>query len=1230
MVDKGPETSDTLSPSPSAGPSVPSSPGKVSHTTSSAVNGGPDEPIQRPTPNSFPLVRFTPSNSSWGKGNTTKSSPVRRPPLGVVSSQKVRKSPSESESRLLTLLRSKSKVGNFHNVKLGKGEMLQLPRSRSAVPEFISTNKSLKVRSESFSEKPTSVTKLKPAPLDANNKKLTFISGVKRLLQNDARLSAKPAASESDESSKLPSDTKEESKSAPSEAPAHHVAAISKQKSESGTGSTKSSDLKPRKDGSSRSSQVINQHSATNPEEQSVSVKRGNGKHSIDALLNTDPSAGPSKMMVESADPSSPFKLPHHVELDQVTPGEDNPGRHSEPDNEIAVSAIAARQTQHIAAVSSTPTGQLKGNNEGKPDSEATFPGSLNKRPHKKSESHFSNKRRKPKMTQATYEGQMANLGAKPNTVNSRDNIIVQIPLVEHEKSLTLTQDDKKLAKLEPKPANKSDANRIIVQDPAIEEDLNSASNRKVKENGNGKLDMQDETSPVITLREKWNNALNQETSDDQSKRQTLIDLFAVLNRENLQMQGSGTAEEPGHHIITSKGNDGAETEGGFVARILAMPEILGHDERDNKRAAKIRDKQHTLAEAVVAADEEPLKPHLGQAAAEDDSLSRLELHYLTEPESISSDDEELKKEDLVSNARHLPETKVPEIKATSVSGLGIRPAARHNNSIVNDTFPRQDPVIERRRINRQLALDVINKLGDAKSYGKDTISQLIEGGVATHLSIAFNSKVSVTNNICSAKNYEHSHAYYHQQLHKRGDLEYLPISGPLSSSFRTQSDLRAQETKAQETKALEIKAQEIKAQEIKAQEAEAKEIKAQEAEAKEAEAQEAKVHETKAQEAKASQPEVKVQTSTSGALVSPSSQTSKRDLAGLSREKWKRSWLKTLQDCVIHLDSPPAFPRIDEHDEHDELTENYQTLKKSFERLGAKITERFDASVDILIEFDSSKKKSVRERSTNEGLRIWSAEKARQFLRNLGVLVTDGGVNSDFTSRRLAREAPTSDKSQTLAKPTQRHVLEPSSTPSFEPQSLTRPNGLSGTSPISSSVSPRTQMLSIFGPPIVKSAPAQVKPLHKESIEVMMPPKLATFDAPAQLNSPSGSPYDEPIDGQGGDVSSATGHSEEDELLESIVADATEALNKKDKQIDAARKLILALSRDVMQRELSITSLVGRLKAAEREIEQQKLTLGDYAVTLTEKELELINLKETLRDGSERCAQRKFTPSKL
>lgn len=106
----------------------------------------------------------------------------------------------------------------------------------------------------------------------------------------------------------------------------------------------------------------------------------------------------------------------------------------------------------------------------------------------------------------------------------------------------------------------------------------------------------------------------------------------------------------------------------------------------------------------------------------------------------------------------------------------------------VNQVVPEiTDPETERRLYERKLAIGVLEKLDDKKVYSKRDMCDLIESGIPNHTPFDDDPKSSATNNICSVDNYQSSHIFFYQQVHKKDRVEYKSFDTTAKNDYRSQ-----------------------------------------------------------------------------------------------------------------------------------------------------------------------------------------------------------------------------------------------------------------------------------------------------------------------------------------------------------------------------------------------------------------------------------------------------------
>ncbi|CAR25859.1 ZYRO0A09790p [Zygosaccharomyces rouxii] len=239
-----------------------------------------------------------------------------------------------------------------------------------------------------------------------------------------------------------------------------------------------------------------------------------------------------------------------------------------------------------------------------------------------------------------------------------------------------------------------------------------------------------DETASSSTER-TTPQAIEPENRHD-SIRSGLLKLFKQVETENLASDSDSNFRIV--QLLQGKRSEAGEQEEQEEEEF----EVSDFDERDR-----------SLQGSVVAFEGELGPP-------EDSGTSRLEVVYL-------SDEEEEKR---------------PRHKVLPPSSGLLRPASPRRSIPAM-----KDPMAEKRKNDREVAVDALAKLKDKKTFDKDTFTQIIEKGVADHRALEGNPNVSVTNDVCSVNNYETSHAYYYQQFDRRSKLAWLSLHEPTTST---------------------------------------------------------------------------------------------------------------------------------------------------------------------------------------------------------------------------------------------------------------------------------------------------------------------------------------------------------------------------------------------------------------------------------------------------------------
>lgn len=335
------------------------------------------------------------------------------------------------------------------------------------------------------------------------------------------------------------------------------------------------------------------------------------------------------------------------------------------------------------------------------------------------------------------------------------------------------------------------------------------------------------------------------------------------------------------------------------------------------------------------------------------------------------------------------------------------------------------DPSAEKRKNDREVAIDVLVKLKDKRTYDRKTIAELVEKGVPNHRALEGNSCVSVTNDVCSVNNYETSHAYYYQQLDKRSKLSWIPLHAAPPDN---------------------------------------------------------------------GQP---------------------------PKEIWRNELQASLVSCCVFFYS--VEPSKLQGQQRLAMEHQITQLKRILQtRFLVKLADSLDKKVDVVILYGQNEKllsELVQKRLKNMPFRVWSLQKALDFLEDVDVDLKEWGI--------------------------------PRNAQDHEP---------------------------------VVDTPIQVLPdIPKPKVVI-------------ESETDNGKDTDN-----------------NDQYVQELLQQASDALDKRDNQLMSARKIMLALSKNVMNQELQITSLTGQLKNSQKELQNQKSLTEQYRLCMAEQELEMAQLRDQL-----------------
>ncbi|KAL3239197.1 chromatin-silencing protein SIR4 RNJ42_04240 [Nakaseomyces bracarensis] len=155
-----------------------------------------------------------------------------------------------------------------------------------------------------------------------------------------------------------------------------------------------------------------------------------------------------------------------------------------------------------------------------------------------------------------------------------------------------------------------------------------------------------------------------------------------------------------------------------------------------------------------VVVEDTPLKP--AEIIQQPTDISgKMHVIYVSDEESLSENSDKYydEFEEMPSNLKR--------------SVRQLRDPGKEHISQMIDAPKSFDFESETRNTDRFLNIEVNQYLHSKNVYNRSTILELIEKAIPNHNPLEKNSNVSVTNDICSVENYQTSHAFHYQQLHK-------------------------------------------------------------------------------------------------------------------------------------------------------------------------------------------------------------------------------------------------------------------------------------------------------------------------------------------------------------------------------------------------------------------------------------------------------------------------------
>ncbi|CCF58417.1 hypothetical protein KAFR_0E02650 [Kazachstania africana CBS 2517] len=167
-----------------------------------------------------------------------------------------------------------------------------------------------------------------------------------------------------------------------------------------------------------------------------------------------------------------------------------------------------------------------------------------------------------------------------------------------------------------------------------------------------------------------------------------------------------------------------------------------------------------------------------------DDSLADFVAKNAAKMEIISVSDFDVETSDEDSLA--LPKKDEKKLGEDDVEITNYRTVANSKSAFSFDFPEDKDISFERKKYDQSLTYEAVNRLANQKIYQFSTIADLIESGIVEHDPLCSDPYGSGTNNICSPYNYEYSHIYHYQQMHKNDRLIYVPVISALSDDFKS------------------------------------------------------------------------------------------------------------------------------------------------------------------------------------------------------------------------------------------------------------------------------------------------------------------------------------------------------------------------------------------------------------------------------------------------------------
>ncbi|QLG73976.1 hypothetical protein HG535_0F04880 [Zygotorulaspora mrakii] len=1172
------------------------------------LDGQSEKKVDSIQTNSIKLVKFTPTSKKWEKpsSGSAPGTPVRRreqstKPLPRSQSLKLASLDSiplpgvdtegrnneEKNDKLLGLLRSKNAHGNFLNLTMSKEEMAAAPKSYStSTREFISSNNTARIRTSPVRKEITNIDVNKLAELRRTSSPRDELKKEER--SNESRANNMSFSSSVEE---LLRRRKVKQQSRIPNLPFRHALnfplAVNPENSELAKKNAEKYKLhKPVSSSAEDHDQtetVSNDLKKAGSEGRDVQVQDAAEKESIAQTLHTEnlPVIKSSKVM------ETQIRKGATVEKDNI--------QNDEEKQEVSIKENSNKSTTYKDGIPSASSASLAA----KPDMRNIDDESI----------------RKSKVVAAFEEH--SQLTETPDVSHSK-HIILQTPMKRHENSSTF------------------------------------------KNNNNSAI--------LKSLKAKWKEILQSEDPYSGDRAKELVKFFGDTQvgqeridtsqgRSLLKMHpGITKADDLPHDpifdgfrptvVLTQNGNRLMSRNGVSAANTNSSNNATG---RNPQNAVDHTNKQSPSKPPKVTNSGNSMETNINAIIQEP-------APYLTVPREIPS--EKIPKlNPSNSGTPRFSKIKVPHINLKSTF------ASNTNSTLASNTYRKSispkisDPETETRKFNRTFPSSVLTKLHGKRRYGREIIQGLVQTGVAQHKPFSEDSDVSVTNDICSASNYEVSYAYYYQQLQRRGKLEYLTLDNPTETKLVENASVLHQPTSDSSVRMKHV-------------------------------------------------------------MSSPEKLNGKSDIEGYSKEGWMKEWRSKLRTCTVYFDIPGSSEIGVPGNQTDYLKRIFEVdfgvkLAKTLnEHVDLMIINENCDGIDDRIPFSQTVTNAIPGVKCDKKLRVWNQAKAWQFIKNLGIVVPPfksisamqvrskdskqkENLNKEMAEKNVVAVKATeeelkgkevnveqqkekevekresekrelekrelekreSEKRESEKRELEKRELEKrelekrelekresekreSEKRELEKRELEKreleKRELEKTETEKRELEKtETEKRELEKKELekkelernVKRKEAERKEVEKKGIKreanEVKKAKVSSVKYSRNKNIVEGQKHDRgknqnlpilaepfnsnPVQNQNdqSEISALEQESDDEKsYLEGLLENASIITDAKDKQLEDGRRLVLKLSREVMLRELKITSLEGQLRSSQKEIEKERSTLEDCKKLLTEKDL--------------------------